>query len=152
MILKIKKIRPLFNQLVVTKHIYTMEEARKGNVYTGMANKIKEYQQVLAVGPMVKGIEKGDFVFINPARYVKLDHKDGQTDAGSNITKDDVHATVNIPTYTLYTDEGSMEVMLIYDNDVHLCVPELEEFDESPLIVKPDGFTQLPPLNGGKKN
>ena len=147
MITKIKEIRPLFNQLVVTKNAYTMEEARRGGVYTAMANKLKEYQKVLAIGPAVKGIQVGDYVFINPARYAVIEHKKGSKDLESNIIKDQMHATVNIPTYTLYYKgedgiEVSQEVMLIYDNDVHLCVPQLEEFDESPLIAPAEGIIQ----------
>ena len=145
MITKIKEIRALFNQLVVTKHAYTMEEAKKGGVYTGMANKLKEYQQVLAVGPSVKGIQAGDWVFINPARYVVVNHKEGNVE--NNIIKDNMHATVNIPTYTLYGKgedgvEISKEVMIIGDNDVHLCVPSgcLEEFNENPIIAPADGI------------
>lgn len=145
MITKIKEIRPLFNQLVVTKNAYTMEEAKRGGVYTAMANKLKEYQKVLAIGPAVKGIQVGDYVFINPARYAVIEHKKGSKDLESNVIKDQMHATVNIPTYTLYSKgedgvEMSMEVMLIYDNDVHLCVPQLEEFDESPIIAPAEGI------------
>lgn len=147
MITKIKEIRPLFNQLVVTKNAYTMEEAKRGGVYTAMANKLKEYQKVLAIGPAVKGIQVGDYVFINPARYAVIEHKKGGKDLESNVIKDQMHATVNIPTYTLYYKgedgvEISQEVMLIYDNDVHLCVPQLEEFDESPLIAPAEGIIQ----------
>lgn len=145
MILKIKEIRPLFNQLVVTKNAYTMEESMKNGVYTGTANKLKEYQKVLAVGPAVKGIQVGDFVFINPARYAVIEHKKGSKDLESNIIKDQMHSTVNIPTYTLYHKgedgvEVSREVMVIYDNDVHLCVTNLEEFNEIPVIAPSDGL------------
>ena len=145
MILKIKEIRPLFNQLVVTKNAYTMEESMKNGVYTGTANKLKEYQKVLAVGPAVKGVQVGDFVFINPARYAVIEHKKGSKDLESNIIKDQMHATVNIPTYTLYHKgedgvEVSREVMVIYDNDVHLCVTSLEEFNEIPVIAPSDGL------------
>jgi len=145
MILKIKEIRPLFNQLVVTKNAYTMEESMKKGVYTGMANKLKEYQEVLAVGPAVKGIQVGDFVFINPARYAVIEHKQGGKDLEKNIIKDQMHATVNIPTYTLYAkgDDGvevSREVMVIYDNDVHLCATAIEEFNENPVVAPAEGL------------
>lgn len=140
MIVKILEIKPLFNQLIVTKNVYTLEEAMKAGIHTGMANKLKEYQQVLAVGPTVRGIEVGDYVFINPARYAVIEHKEGSKDIESNVIRDNMHATVNIPTHTIYKKdenghEYSMEVMCIFDNDVHLCVPKLEEFNEAPTIV-----------------
>lgn len=143
MIVKIKGIKPLFNQLIVTKNVYTMEESMQGGVYTGMANKLKEYQKVLAVGPMVKGIEVGDYVYINPARYAVIEHKKGKKDIENNIIKDDMHATVNIPTHTIYTKnadgtETSQQVMVIYDNDIHLCVTDLEEFNEMPAVAPAD--------------
>ena len=143
MITKIKGIRPLFNQLIVTKNAYTMEEAMQGGVYTGVANKLKEYQKVLAIGPAVKGIQVGDYVFINPARYAVIEHKAGGKDIEKNIIKDNMHATVNIPTYTIYEEdengnEVSRQVMVIGDNDVHLCVTGIEEFNENPVIAPAD--------------
>lgn len=149
MIVKIKEIKPLFNQLIVTKNAYTMEEARRGGIYTDRANKLKEYQKVLAVGPSVRGIEVGDYVFINPARYAVIEHKKGSKDIESNIIRDNMHATVNIPTHTIYKKdengrEYSMEVMCIFDNDVHLCVTDLEEFDEEPAVIPGgDGLISL---------
>lgn len=147
MILKIKKIRPRFNQLIVTKKAYTREESLSSGVYTGMENKLKEYQKVLAIGPAVKDIEVGDYVFINPARYAVIEHKQGGKDLEKNIIKDQMHATVNIPTHTIYMKgedgvETSMEVMVIFDNDVHLCVPgdALEEFNENPSVVPAGGL------------
>ena len=147
MIVKIKNIKPLFNQLIVTKNVYTMEESKVGGVYTGTANKIKEYQKVIAAGPAVKGIKVGDYVFINPARYAVIEHKQGKKDIESNIIKDNMVSTVNIPTHTIYTkdengNEISQQVMVIYDNDVHLCIPEgsLEEFNDTPIIAPMEGI------------
>lgn len=145
MIAKIKGIRPLFNQLIVSKNAYTMEEAMQGGVYTGVANKLKEYQKVLAIGPAVKGIQVGDYVFINPARYAVIEHKQGGKDIEKNIIKDNMHATVNIPTYTIYEDDGrgneiSYQVMVIFDNDVSLCAVDIEEFNETPIIAPADGI------------
>lgn len=143
MIYKIKKIRPLFNQIVVTKNIYSSAEAKISGLYTVKENKIKEYQTVLAVGPMVKGINVGDVVKINPARYAEIRHREGKKDLENNVVKDDMHVTVNIPSETVYgTDENGNEysynVMFIYDNDVHFVIEEGEEFDETPILASPD--------------
>lgn len=140
MIFKIYKIKPLFNQIIVTKDIYTAEEAKQFGVYTTKENKIKEYQKVLDVGPTVRGIEVGDIVKINPARYIDITHKPGKKDLENNVIHDEMHATVSIPTETIYTKnpdgtESSKNVMLIYDNDVAFVVKEGEYFDENPLIA-----------------
>lgn len=140
MIFKIYKLKPVFNQVVVTKDIYTAEEAQQFGIYTAKENKIKEFQKVLDVGPSVRGIEIGDIVKINPARYVDIVHRQGKKDLENNIIKDDMHATVSIPSETIYEKhpdgtESSYNVMLIYDNDVSFVVKEGEYFNEMPVII-----------------
>ena len=144
-IFKIKKITPLFNQIVTTRELYHEQKTASG-VILGRARTIKEYQKVLAVGPIVKGIKPGDIVFIDPRRYMlPPEHRDGKLDKEKNIIQDNMHAQFNIPTYTVYDqpDGSSREVMLIGDNDVHF-VAEGEEFETVPDIVPgSDGLLKL---------
>ena len=57
----------------------------------------------------------------------------------NNVQKDDMHAILRIPRFTLYDGPNgeSREVMLLGDNDVFF-VAEGEEFDENPSIIMPD--------------
>ena len=67
----------MFNNIVVTCNKYP-NDVRIGNLLDATkADTVKEYQTVVAVGPMVRGIEVGDIVFINPRRYAVKKHREG---------------------------------------------------------------------------
>lgn len=132
---KLKKIKPTFNHIVVTMDRYGRYYKTGGLIDSSKAGLIKEYQTVVEVGPMVRGIEVGDVIFINPQRYLEIKHHFKDADA-NNVQKDDMHAILRIPRFTLYDGEdgASREVMLLGDNDVFF-VAEGEEFDENPSII-----------------
>lgn len=134
-IFKIKKIHPVFNQIVTTRDLYH-EQTTKGGVILGRAQTIKEYQTVIAVGPLVKGIKPGDTVFIDPRRYMQLNHTEGKRDLEKNVIQDNMRAKFNIPTFELYDlpDGGCRPVLLIGDNDVSF-VAEGEEFETTPAVA-----------------
>lgn len=134
---KIKEIHPMFNQVVTTKDMYKDVLTNSGLVDTSKTNHLKEYQTVVAVGPAVKDIKKGDVVFINPKRYMKMTHKDGIKDLDRNVIKDDMHISLDIPSVELYDrpDGSCREVLLIYDSDV-IFVAKGEEFDENPTVYR----------------
>ena len=135
---KLKKIKPTFNHIVVTMDRYSRYYKTGGLIDSSKAGLIKEYQTVVEVGPMAKGINVGDVVFINPQRYLEIKHHFKDADA-NNVQKDDMHAILRIPRFTLYDGPNgeSREVMLLGDNDVFF-VAEGEEFDENPSIIMPD--------------
>lgn len=139
-IFKIKKLKPQFNQIVVTRDLYA-EQRSKAGLFLGKANTIKEYQTVVSVGPNVKGIAPGDVVFINPKRYMTVDHQDGLRDKEKNVIQDQMKAQFNIPTFTVYDlpDGGSRELMIIGDNDIYF-VAEGEEFETTPVVAPQDGI------------
>lgn len=132
---KLKKIKPTFNHIVVTMDRYSRYYKTGGLIDSSKAGLIKEYQTVVEVGPMVRGIEVGDVIFINPQRYLEIKHHFKDADA-NNVQKDDMHAILRIPRFTIYDGEdgASREVMLLGDNDVFF-VAEGEEFDENPSII-----------------
>lgn len=139
-IFKIKKLKPQFNQIVVTRELYSEQRSEAGLIL-GKASTIKEYQKVVAVGPQVKGIDVGDVVFINPKRYMSVDHKNGKLDKDKNIIEDEMHAQFAIPTFTVYDgpNGSSRELMLIGDNDVYF-VAEGEEFETTPVVAPASGI------------
>ena len=155
---KIKKIHPMFNQVVTTKNKYEMVVTNSGILDPRKTNHLKEYQTVVAVGPSVRGIEPGDVVFINPKRYGVPIHKEGLKDLDKNIQKMDMYMEFDIPTVEIYDrpDGSCRELLLIYDNDVSF-VAEGEEFDETGMY-KPvekkltDAPTTLYVPDYGKKN
>lgn len=135
--LKIKKIKPIFNQIVTTRNMYDNNVTFKSSklIDGTRINTMKEYQTVLAIGPTVRGIKVGDIVWINPKRYGVPLHEFGAADK-DNIQKDNMHMTFNIPSFPVYDrEDGSCrDVLLITDGDVE-CVVEGEEFDENPKII-----------------
>ena len=133
MITTIKKIKPLFNMLVTTCNKYDSNIKLAGTdlLDSTKANTIKEYQTVIAVGPSVRGIEVGDVVFINPARYIVRKHQEGSL-------KDGVITDNPIIGYKFETVEVDGKIcLLLFDNDIKFTAT-IEEFDENPTIVLPD--------------
>ena len=135
---KIKKIHPKFNQVVTTMDMYKDVIRNSGVIDTTKSNRIKEYQTVLEVGPDVHDLKPGDIVFINPKRYMKIQHKPGMTDLEEKVTQDDMHVYLDIPRYEVYDqpDGSCRTVLLIFDSDIMFSA-EGEEFDENGLY-KPE--------------
>lgn len=130
MITKIKAIRPMFNGIVTTCNKYPKNQTIAGTtlVDTTKADTIKEYQTVVSVGPMVRGIEVGDTVFINPKRYAVKKHKEGTLKDG--IITDNPTIGYN---FTI-VEINDIPHLYIQDGDIDY-VAEIEEFDENPTLV-----------------
>lgn len=126
----IKKVRPLFNNIVVTCNKYPKDTKLIGTslVDTTKADTVKEYQTVVAVGPMVRGIEVGDVVFINPKRYAVKKHREGTLKDGVITDNPIVGYNFNI------IEVDGVPHMYIQDGDVDF-VAEGEEFNENPTLV-----------------
>lgn len=126
----IKKIKPMFNSLVVTCNKYSKDTRLQGTslVDTTKADTIKEYQTVVAVGPSVRGIEPGDVVFINPKRYAVKKHQEGSLRDG--VVTDNPIIGYN---FNIVEIEG-VQHLYIQDNDIDY-VAEGEEFEENPTLI-----------------
>lgn len=129
----IKKIKPMFNGVITTINKYKADVKVTGTslIDSTKAGSVKEYQTVVAVGPMVRDIKVGDIVYINPSRYAVKKHKEGSL-------KDGVITDNPIIGYDFDTVEIDGETHLyLSDNDIKF-IAEIEEFDENPTIVVPD--------------
>lgn len=126
--LKIKKIKPLFNSLVTTMEMYS-EDTIVGGVITKSSGGLKEYQKVIAVGDSIRNIQVGDLVCINPSRFAvkKYDANSIQNDLGNNKT-----ITYNFNVIEI--DE--QQCLLLQDRDIDFVVSEFEETQD--LIIKPE--------------
>lgn len=132
----IKKIKPMFNGLITTMNRYEQDVKVKGTdlIDSSKSNAVKEYQTVVAVGPMVRGIEVGDTVFINPNRYAVMKHKAGSLQDG--VIKDNPVIGYN---FDIVEIEG-VNHLYLQDSDIKF-VAEIEEFNENPLI-----YTEKPEI------
>lgn len=67
--LKITEIKPLFTSLVVTGNVFDSDKKENG-IIVAKKGDLKLWQEVIAVGPMVRDIKVGDKVVFNPSAYV----------------------------------------------------------------------------------
>ena len=72
--MNIKKIKPLFTAVVVTSNVYPRDYKERGLI-SPKANKLKEYQTVVAVGDSCRGVEEGDLVCIDLSSYAQWKYK-----------------------------------------------------------------------------
>lgn len=128
MTLNIKKIRPMFNQVITTMDKYSDDEMKTGSIIdvSKINNPIKEYQKVVAVGPMVRNIEVGDIVMINPKRYGKTLHKEGSLKDG--VITDNPVVSYNFNVIEL----DHTPFLFLLDQDIDFIIEEYEEINDSP--------------------
>lgn len=130
--LNIIKIRPMANYLVTTKDEYTEDDVERGGLMIKIAGSLKEYQKVVAVGPMVRGIQVGDLVCINPKRYAQYKHKPGSL-------KDGVITDNPIVSYNFNVIElDHISHLLLTDQDIDFVIEEWndeKEPEKSNIIV-----------------
>ena len=127
--IKVKKVRPMANYMLVTKDVYTSKDF-EGTIQAKVDGSIKEYQKVIAVGPMVRNIKEGDMIWINPSRYFKLEYKEGSI-------KNDIQEMKKAPRYEIPTFEvDGIQYLMLTDQDVYFVIDEFEEEKpESGLIL-----------------
>lgn len=130
MVAKIKKVKPMFNGIITTMNRYGDDVKLQGTtlIDSSKSNTVKEYQTVLAVGPMVRGIEVGDTVFINPKRYAVMKHKAGSLQDG--VIKDNPVVGYNFDAVEI----DGKDCLYLQDSDVKF-IAEIEEFNENPAII-----------------
>lgn len=120
--LKIKKIKPLFNKILTTMDLYDNPVTEDGLIDGSKEDGgIKEYQTVIAVGSTVKCVKPGDLVVINPTRYQVMKHKEGSLKDG--VITDNPVIGYNFP--ILVVDDRPC--LYLYDSDVDFVIKEWEE-------------------------
>lgn len=132
--LHIKKIRPLFTNILTTGDKYEKDEKQNGLIIAKKGD-LKLYQTVMAVGSMVRGVKPGDKVMINPKNYqvTKYDPNSVKEDMGMNKI-----IGYNMPWVTIDDEEGNpQECLLLIDRDVEFVFEGEEEEDPSNNIIMP---------------
>jgi co-chaperonin GroES (HSP10) len=135
--LHIKKIKPLFTNILTTAERY-QEDVLNGGIITGKnetQGSIKFYQTVVAVGPMVRGIEVGDQVMINPKKYEvkRYDPNSVKEDMGMNAV-----TGWNLPVVEMDDVAGNpQEYLFLDDRDIEFVFEgeEKKEEEKSSLIM-----------------
>lgn len=70
--LKIKEIKPMFSQVLVTEDLYGWDDKDDSGIIVATKGDIKPYQTVIAVGEDVKYVKPGDVVAINFYKYAEF--------------------------------------------------------------------------------
>ena len=127
--INIKAIRPMANYLVTTKDEYTAADNVGKSIVTKFEGTLKEYQKVVAVGPMVRGIQVGDIVCINPKRYAKYKHQPGSLKDG--VITDNPVISYNFNVIEL----NHVPHLLLTDQDIDFVIEDYEEETPSNIVV-----------------
>ena len=132
--LHIKKIKPLFTNILVTGNKYEKDEKQNGLIIAKKGD-LKLYQEVLAVGSMVRDIKVGDWIMINPKNYAvkKYDPNSVKEDMGMNST-----VGYNMPWVTIDDEKGNPEeCLLLIDRDIEFVFEGEETPEEDSSLIMP---------------
>ena len=121
----------MFNRVLTTCDLYTEDLMTDGIIdSTKVEGAIKEYQTVIACGPMVKCVKPGDVVVINPTRYQVMKHKEGTLNDG--VIQDNAVLSYNFPIMAI----NDAPCLYIYDSDIEFVIKEFEMVNEAAEIVE----------------
>lgn len=131
------------NVLITTKDVYT-DDIKTGSIVTKAAGTMKEYQKVIAIGPLVRNIKVGDIVMINPSRYAVRKYEEK---AMENSIKNDMelNPVVGYRFNTIVLD--GKEHLILYDQDISYILEEFSEIEEEEtnlVGIKPNKSIILP--------
>lgn len=132
--LKIKSIKPLSTTVVTTGDKFTSDITVGGIIQQDQKKgDLKLYQRVIAVGPMVRDIQPGDLVMINPMAYIR---KKYSKDSVQNDMDNNPVLSIDIPTITIDGEGGKQqECLLLSDRDIRFAF-EGEEYPDSLVLPK----------------
>lgn len=128
--LKIKKIKPMANRVLTTCELYDTVVNPDGIIDTSKEEgAIREYQTVVACGPMVRDVKVGDLVVINPTRYAKMKHKEGSLKDG--VITDNPVMSYDFPIMLI----DDKPCLYIYDSDIDFVIKEFEEVETFSVVA-----------------
>lgn len=120
--LKIKKLRPMFTNIVTTMDTYEEDTVMASGLLDTRKQRgaLKEYQKVIAVGNAVRDIFPGDVVCINPIRYAQYKH--------SKSSLKDLATDNPITGYNFNVVEiDGKDCLLLHDQDIRYVIEDYEE-------------------------
>ena len=131
--MNIKKIQPLFTAVVVTADIYPIDYKEKGLISI-KANRLKEYQKVVAVGDSCRGIKVGDLVCIDLSAYAQRKYKKNSVKADMEELTNDIIG-YNVPQIEI----DGKDCMYLDLRDIKYIIEDYDDKENiSPEIVTPN--------------
>lgn len=134
--IKMTNVRPLANKVITTMDKYDID-LKHGELVdvNKLKGTVKEYQTVVAIGPMVHYINVGDTVLVNPAAYGKPKHVRDQGNGSIAQNTEGYHVEMEYHFPTIMID--GVEHLFITDRDIDV-VCDIEEV--------PDTIIQAPTI------
>ena len=122
--LKLRKIKPMGCQVLVTENLYGWDDFDESGLIIHKRGDLKSYQEVIAVGDDVRGVNPGDVVEINYYKYCSFENDE-------NSVK--VNGTNNI--VSIHLNEVELEgadgepvtCFLIDQRDIKFILADFEE-------------------------
>ena len=119
----VKKITPRYTSVLTTMDIYDSKELQRQSGIidtTKQVMSVKEFQKVIAIGDMVRGIKPGDIVAFSPKAYEKKKYQDGSLKDG--IIKMNPTIDYDFPIVIL----DNIPYLLLQDRDITYVVNDYE--------------------------
>ena len=131
--MNIKKIKPLFTAVVVTANIYP-RDYKEHNIISPKANKLKEYQRVVAVGDTCRGIKEGDLVCIDLSSYAQWKYKKNSVKSDMEELNNEI-VGYNIPQIKI----DGQDYMYLDIRDIKYIVQDYDDNEnEEKTIITPN--------------
>ena len=130
--MNIKKIKPLFTAVVVTAAVYP-RDYKEHSIISPKANKLKEYQKVVAVGDLVRGIKEGDLVCIDLSSYAQWKYKKNSVKSDMEELHNEI-VGYNVPQIKI----DDQDCMYLDIRDIKYIVQEYDDKEnEEQTIITP---------------
>lgn len=134
--INLKKVRPIFNGILITANIEELAEPQIGKIINpdAIRRSVKLVQTVVAVGESVRAVKPGDVVYMNYDRYAVRKYKDE-----NNGLKEEMAEFYKMGIIAYQFNEiiiDGVPHLLVFENDVRFIVEEMEEIKPS-VIIQP---------------
>lgn len=130
--MKIKSIQPMFTAVVVTAKVYPVDYKENG-IISPKANKLMEYQTVVAVGDSCRNIAVGALVCIDLSSYAVKKYKKDSVKSSMEELHNEIIG-YNVPQITI----DDKECLYLDARDVKFIITEYDDKEnENPTIITP---------------
>ena len=122
--LKVKKIKPMGCQVLVTENLYGWDDFDESGLIIHKRGDLKTYQEVIAVGDDVSMVKPGDVVEINLYKYCEF------ANDPTSIKVNGTNKIINIHLNEVElegTDGESVTCFLIDQRDIKYILEDFEE-------------------------
>lgn len=132
----IKKIKPVFNSILVTAEKYELPNNMVGKIITTDHLQLgyKPIQTVVAVGSVVTCVQPGEKVYLDYNKYAIYKQKQDTLSVKEDMDEHYHRQLVGYRLEPIVLD--GVEHLLLFDRDIQFIVEDMEEIKQSSLIIQ----------------